>query len=300
MAQEKQPKEVNIAVVLEKEDKKGATSWMPYVASEFGSKLTIQTTDTKAMNRFILRLKKEGNQIRNCALIGHGNEHSRHIGNLDNLDVNIDERIKNRDKCASEIEEINRRIQNIYSKLKEPKYSSQFEKLQERATQLKSHLESLQEQHKEFSGKVDELEGLSDAFASGAIISAINCCAGSKEEHEMMSNLGRVYLSKNGGSVIGFDKKIYLNPKQFEWEWLRVLTGANLLTVTWGNPVIVNIPKNSGPDFGKKVKKGGKGGSGGSGGAGGKFPEVRHPAKSTPCNGHNHKGNCHCGWGGTK
>lgn len=297
MVQVKALKEISIAVVLEKEDEYGAKSWMPYIASEFGPKMTIQTTDALVMNKFFRRLQKEGYQIKNCALIGHGNESRRHIGILDNADVNIDERIKKRDNCASEIEETKRRIKNIHNKIKDSNNREQVEKLEDRKSQLTTLLESLQEQHKAFSEDVDELEGLNEVFASGAIISAINCCAGSEEEHVLMSNLGQVYLSKNGGSVIGFDKNIYLNPKQFEWEWLRVLTGANLLTVTWGNPVIVNILKNSGPNFGKKGNNGGKGGAGG---ASSKSHESNHPAKSTPCNGHNHKGNCHCGWGGTK
>lgn len=292
MEKGKKVKEVSIAIILEKDDKKAAHGWMEQIASDFGPKMIIHTTEVPRMYQFIRQIHGEGYQIKSCALIGHGTDKPHHIGELISGDIDYDNRLTNYMDDEFAKYAVEKKIANVKENIKKPANKEKLTKLNQHLDELNNEFNRLGGRVKNSKDKLDELDDLANAFAPDALISVVNCRAGSKKDHQLMTDIGKTFLRKNGGNVIGFDRDIHVFTAQHDWEFLRNLSAGNLFTCTWGNPVVVKIKHESGTGKDDKHKSGGVTG----------HPEghkTDHPeSTATHCNGHNHKPDCHCGWGG--
>lgn len=234
---------VNIGILLE--DNKKSKAWMrDTLASDSSLDYVIEPRSVDHMFDYIRRLARQGKRIGKLVLMGHGNSTYHHIGMLQPADVDIYAMARQRKAFMRSYEDAKKEIKALQVQLK----SANDETKKDLRQQLKDARDRFVNSRDNYNDSVKEhqlFRELADAMNRNAIIGLFNCYAARDAKgRAMMLNLGKIFLRKRGGQVIGCDGNIWTIHSKPVMAWL---TGTeDIVAKPWGKWVRYRVRPESG------------------------------------------------------
>jgi hypothetical protein len=198
---------VNLGVLLE--DSKDR-DWMRTVLAH-GSSLDyiIEPASVDGLFEFVLHLASQDKRIGFLVLMGHGSKAHAHIGGLRPYDIDIDTLRYRLTKAQEYHQEAQAEIASLEDKLAEAEDEAAKGFLSQQLAYARANLENVSFSLETLQTQLRTLESLAEAMDSDALIGLLNCHpASSTAGREMMRNLGKIFLEKRGGRVVGCEGRI--------------------------------------------------------------------------------------------
>lgn len=222
---------VNIGVLLE--DGKDRQWFRTVLSHDPSLDYIIEPDSVEKLFEFIIHVGKQNKRIKWLVLMGHGSKTHARIGRLNPSDIDINAITKqvstvqeNYRIAQSEVAMLQEQLQQITDQKEKQALVEQLESLQVDLERWKDNLEDVTRQ-------LEMLEGLTNSMAPDALVGLLNCYpAGSPDGRQMMRNLGKIFLEKNGGRVVGCDGLIFIIKSTPLIAWIAGSEDIGLLP--WG------------------------------------------------------------------
>lgn len=201
---------VNVGVLLE--DRPKDKDWMrTTLAHDSSLDFVIEPHSVEKMFEFILHLGKQGRRIKKLVLMGHGGKYHKHIGRLQPNDIDV-EFIKQRaEKIKSRCQEDENTIALLKKQMESTDDPAERQRLAQKLAITEADLDIARFDYEEAQKQLQRFAGLADVMDTDALIGLFNCYAAKGEDGKaMMRNLGKIFLEKRGGRVVGCDGLIWV------------------------------------------------------------------------------------------
>lgn len=233
-------KVVNIGILLEDDPKD--MDWMrTTLAHDSSLDLVVEPDSVEQMFEFILHLAKQGRRIKKLVLMGHGGKFHKHIGRLQPADIDIDGIKKRVGKKEMQCQEEENEVDLLKKQMETTNEPAEKQRLAQRLADAQSNLDNTRFEYEEAQKQLQILEGLADAMDTDALVGLFNCYAARGEDGKaMMRNLGKIFLEKRGGRVVGCDGLIWTNHAKPLIAWLA--GSEDIVVHSWGEWVEHIVP----------------------------------------------------------
>ena len=230
---------VNIGVLLEKSDDR---KWMvKNLAHDESLDYVIVPKDFNHMLKYFGELGRKEILIRKLVLMGHGSSSAAHIGSLTPDDVDFTSLQAKIDEASSKCKKHERQIRSLKKKLDEATDENKKLKITEQIEEAADDLYSNQVHYDDYKKRYDLLKDAGEAFAENARIGLLSCYAAYDDSAKtMMRNIGKVFLEKRGGDVVGFSGIIW-NPERIH-PVISFLAGTDdVIALPFGNKEVISV-----------------------------------------------------------
>ncbi|HDK37986.1 MAG TPA: hypothetical protein ENG92_03105 [Thiolapillus brandeum] len=232
---------VNIGVMLEdSKDQK----WMLRVLSHDDSlDYVIVPDNLEHMLKFFSRLSRQGIHIKKLVLMGHGSKTHTHIGRLQPVDIDIDF-LRNRTRKHKEyIDTSEKKVEALERQLKKAINATKKRELKLKLENAREELESNRFDYQTYQKKLELFDEAANAFAKDSLIGLFSCYAAyDNKAKTMMYNLGKAFLERNGGTVVGFTGFIW-TPKKIH-PLIAALAGSeDVIALPTGEKIVHHVRK---------------------------------------------------------
>ncbi len=189
---------------------------------------------------YIIHLGKQGKRVKWLVLMGHGSRAHAQIGRLMPSDIDICAARKILSRYQELYDNTLNEIASLEKQLEEADNEDEKKGLTQQLDNLQIDVGNYEENIHHYSKKVERLESLTEAMAKDAIIGLLNCYpAGNPAGRQMMRNLGKVFLEKRGGRVVGCDGLILILQHKPLITWITGAEDINLLPLGTMREIIV-------------------------------------------------------------
>jgi len=233
-------RKLNIGILLE-DNKNDKQRMRDIIASDSSLDYVIEPKNVEQMFAYIRRLAQQGKRISKLVFIGHGNRTNHHIGMLQPADVDIEAVTRQRKNFLRAYENAKKTIKALQKQLKSTTDAKKKD-LQQQLENERDRFIAARDNYNESVKKFRSLKELANAMDKNAVVGLINCyAAGDANGRRMMRNLGKLFLHKRGGQIIGWEGSIWTN---YFWVWLTGI--GDIKARPWGRCVRYRVrPKSS-------------------------------------------------------
>jgi hypothetical protein len=189
------------------------TDLLDMAANDTDVDYVLTVRSMKELRKYSLKLRKEGVQIRNLYLVGHGSKANHHIGAILEHEFDL-ERMKtdliNSHKCVTNLK---KEIVEIRAKIKEKGADKEALKkeLTEKEDDLLDSREDFDRQYEDYTESTE----VAEVLAPEANVFMYNCYAATntgkdKKANSFMKKVGNYFGRKNGCRVYGYDGLMWI------------------------------------------------------------------------------------------
>lgn len=189
------------------------TDLLDMAANDTDVDSVITVRNMKELRKYCLKLRKDGVQIRNLYLVGHGSKANHHIGSVIEDELNL-ERMKSdllisHKSVVNLKKEIDGLVQNLSAEGADKEAISQ--ELEGKEDDLRFIQEDFDRQYEDYKESTE----VAEALAPEANVFMYNCYAATntpkdKKANSFMKTVGNYFGRKNGCRVYGYDGRMWI------------------------------------------------------------------------------------------